>query len=136
MPEKKPSAKGRSPPEELEVSYLLVFLTVPSPGSVLALFPPLRRFDVREFHRTVLACLGPLSALERCVAAYVQVTRTSILNSVLSTTYSVLTAQVFVVCTRYSVLSTQYWVLFFSTRYSVVCTQCSVLGILYFVFSN
>ena len=29
------------------------------------------RFDLREFHRTILRCLGPLSAVEDCVAAFV-----------------------------------------------------------------
>ena len=29
------------------------------------------RFDLREFHRTILRCLGPLSALENCVADFV-----------------------------------------------------------------
>jgi len=30
------------------------------------------RFDLREFHRTILRCLGPLSAVEECVAAFVE----------------------------------------------------------------
>merc|ERR1711971_46344 len=29
------------------------------------------RFDLREFHRTILRCLGPLSAVEDCVEAFV-----------------------------------------------------------------
>ena len=29
------------------------------------------RFDLREFHRTILRCLGPLSAVEDCVADFV-----------------------------------------------------------------
>ena len=29
------------------------------------------RFDLREFHRTILRCLGPLSAVEDCVTAFV-----------------------------------------------------------------
>ena len=29
------------------------------------------RFDLREFHWTILRCLGPLSAVEDCVAAFV-----------------------------------------------------------------
>ena len=29
------------------------------------------RFDLREFHRTILRCLGPLSAVEDCVATFV-----------------------------------------------------------------
>merc|ERR1719397_573998 len=32
------------------------------------------RFDLREFHRTILRCLGPLSAVEDCVAAFVSKT--------------------------------------------------------------
>ena len=32
------------------------------------------RFDLREFHRTILRCLGPLSAVKDCVAAFVSKT--------------------------------------------------------------
>ena len=32
---------------------------------------PSPRFDLREFHRTVLECLGPLSVVERCVEGLV-----------------------------------------------------------------
>merc|ERR1712183_731174 len=33
------------------------------------------RFDLREFHRTILRCLGPPSAVEDCVAAFVAKTQ-------------------------------------------------------------
>merc|ERR1711899_261445 len=38
------------------------------------------RFDLREFHRTILRCLGPLSAVEECVAAFVTKTPEEITN--------------------------------------------------------